>query len=90
MLADSGSFRTTVPGLSVMVSAATTAFSSRKVGPVFAIPDAASSRAVLELVEAGDVSIKIGAERPLTEALETVAAVESGALKVPGKVVLTA
>jgi len=90
MLSDPGVFRTTVPGLSTMVGAATTAFGSRKVGPVFAVPDAASSRAVLGLVEAGDVSVEIGAERPLTEAIGTVAAVESGALKVPGKVVLTA
>ena len=90
MLADPGTFRTTVPGASVMLGAATTAFGSRKVGPVFAIPDAASSRAVLGLVEAGEVSIKIGAERPLTEAIDTIAAVESGALKVPGKVVLMA
>lgn len=90
MLAAPGTLRTTVPGPSVMVAAATTAFGSRKVGPVFAVADAASSRAVLELVEAGDVSITIGAERPLTEAIDTIAAVESGALEVPGKVVLTA
>lgn len=88
MLAEPGTFRSAVPGLSTIIGAATTAFSSRKVGPVFAFADAASSRTVLELVEAGDVSISIGGERPLTEAIATVTAVESGAMKVPGKVVL--
>ena len=89
MLDAPGTFLSTVPGASVMIGAAKP-FDSRKVGPVFAFADAASSRAVLERVEAGDVSVKIGAEHSLTKAIKTVAAVESGTLKVPGKVVLTA
>lgn len=38
----------------------------------------------------GGVSITVGAERPFAEAIDTITAVESGASKVPGKVMLAA
>lgn len=89
LLARRGRYYTLTPNASAFGSLIATVFTKKKARLAFAIASAKTARVILDHIAGDRMLVEVGAERPLDDAIAVMTALESGELKVPGKVVLT-